>query len=532
MEIEALKKIDKQNLPSSINLKLDMLINELETDASYAADEIIVLGEEILSQLAAFGFAVYLNQKEQKDFFNDKLIDLFSTSSGHTNAGVYYFLAKNMLEDVKGDDVKKLNPFLNNINIEHLSKLRNEVMHGFFVLPPERNKKEALNIANVLEEMSAKNLFDCQWGGFHFLTDNSFNGNWQLTNNNWSQFSKCYSFSKRAARIEREFSNDFANEEAIFIDSKKEELTNLNREILFYLSSKNEGAIGVWHLPDHQDGIAAYRSIVQALNKSSEYLPVFYSAHEDGTSYSKEFLIDKLGKQLFDDTKDEKYLKNTFLKKLGNQIFAEKNIVKDSKVIKKDEPLVKSKKRPIAIISNIHIALFNQNHLLSLVNDLHRAQILLIAIGEHYHYLDRFFNKTIPLPKITHIPSEVEWKKSLRNYLRFKGPSDEIKSEVPEVEKLRGIIATMCKELTDKKTIVARHFADTHEQPIEFVHEAMAVLNPYFNHSKDEKIINFEEDKTDELYEFPIEIKESSQIFLSMGRRDIKLEYKHKTLSL
>ena len=60
------------------------------------------------------------------------------------------------------------------------------------------------------------------------------------------------------------------------------------------------------------------------------------------------------------------------------------------------------------------------------------------------------------------------------------------------------------------------------------MHECFAFLNPYFNSSSQE----FEKDVIDELYEFPEEIKESSQIFLSLGRRDIKLEYKHKVLSI
>ena len=41
----------------------------------------------------------------------------------------------------------------------------------------------------------------------------------------------------------------------------------------------------------------------------------------------------------------------------------------------------------------------------------------------------------------------------------------------------------------------------------------------------------FKEDELDELYGFPKTIEESSRIFLTLGRRDIKLEYKHKILS-
>ena len=54
----------------------------LEEEDSYAADELVELSEEILSQLAAIGFAVYLQQPNQKSVYNDFLINLF-TSDGN-----------------------------------------------------------------------------------------------------------------------------------------------------------------------------------------------------------------------------------------------------------------------------------------------------------------------------------------------------------------------------------------------------------------------------------------------------------------
>jgi restriction system protein len=41
----------------------------------------------------------------------------------------------------------------------------------------------------------------------------------------------------------------------------------------------------------------------------------------------------------------------------------------------------------------------------------------------------------------------------------------------------------------------------------------------------------FKQDELDELYGFPKKIEESSHIFLSLGRRDVKLEYQHKVLT-
>lgn len=58
------------------------------------------------------------------------------------------------------------------------------------------------------------------------------------------------------------------------------------------------------------------------------------------------------------------------------------------------------------------------------------------------------------------------------------------------------------------------------------MHEAFAILAPYFHEGKDE----FIKDEVDELYGFPKTIEESSHIFLTLGRRDVKLEYQHKVL--
>ena len=62
------------NLPPRLNQKIEAVQSE---EDAYAADELVELGEEILSHLAAMGIAVYLQQSKQKDVFNDFLISLF-----------------------------------------------------------------------------------------------------------------------------------------------------------------------------------------------------------------------------------------------------------------------------------------------------------------------------------------------------------------------------------------------------------------------------------------------------------------------
>ena len=153
------------NLPPRLIQKIEAVRSE---DDAYAADELVELGEEILSQLAAMGIAVYLQQAKQKEVFNDFLISLF-LSNGHAyNAGPLYRWAANMIKDAEGTEAELLKPFfwekddgkeILNKTIHHLAGLRNAVMHGFFVLPPERNREEAQNMEAILAQMSNAGLY-------------------------------------------------------------------------------------------------------------------------------------------------------------------------------------------------------------------------------------------------------------------------------------------------------------------------------------------------------------------------------------
>jgi hypothetical protein len=61
-------RITPSNLPPRLIQKIQAVQSE---DDAYAADELVELGEEILSHLAARGFAAYLQQAKQKSVFND-----------------------------------------------------------------------------------------------------------------------------------------------------------------------------------------------------------------------------------------------------------------------------------------------------------------------------------------------------------------------------------------------------------------------------------------------------------------------------
>ena len=502
------------NLPPRLTQKIEAVQSE---DAAYAADELVELGEEILSQLAAMGIAVYLQQASQKEVFNDFLISLF-LSNGHAyNAGPLYRWAANMIKDAEGEDAKLLKPFfwqikegkeVLNEEIHHLAGLRNAVMHGFFVLPPKRNREETKKMDLILEQMNHAGLFDKHFGTFHFVDAQGFKGHWNITYSDaWKNFSNCHAFGELAKRVSHEYSENFRAEEQTFASKKTapvSEVQNATHELL----EKGKGALVCWYSPGSKGGEEAYRSMVQSVSNEI-YLPIYYALHERGATFTSAFLTKELGNALYELTQKENARKEPikFLKNKDNSKFVTK--------------------KPVLILHDIHVALFNDNHLTLFFNELFDAGVPILCTAWMYPYLRRFFNQELLLDEQTKQITIESIEYSLNNYLRFKGPSIEQDDERSDYLLVKEIVKTIYQSLESNKSIVARRFADEHKYPIEYVHEAFSILSPFYTLEKEP----FKVDEVDELYGFPKTIEESSRIFLTLGRRDVKLEYQHKVLS-
>ena len=498
------------HLPPRLNQKIKAVQSE---EDAYAADELVELGEEILSQLAAMGIAVYLQQVKQKDVFNDFLISLF-LSNGHAyNAGPLYRWAANMIKDAEGEQALKLRPFfwqmkeekeVLNQEIHHLASLRNAVMHGFFVLPPERNREEAKKMEAILQSMEGANLFQTSFGSFHFIDQQGFNGHWNIsTVESWDLFDQHFPFGKLAERVAHEYADDFRKEENHFASEKCKSMSNVQLEVNNLLD-KGKGALVCWYQAENDQGLDAYRTAIQSLDKE-KYLPIYYALNANGATFTASFLEKEIGKALYQLTSDEKALKDPF-----KYLYAQKG---------------KLSKKPIVVLHDIHIALFSPNHLTNLFNTLYDLEVPIVATSSHYPYLKRFFNMQLALSE-KHTNSLEHVKLSLVNYVRFKGPSPEQETEKENFEVLKKIVYEIHEQLEKNQSVVARRFADENNYPIEFVHEAFAILSPFYQAEKEA----FKEDELDELYGFPKSIEESSRIFLTLGRRDVKLEYQHRVL--
>jgi len=500
------------NLPQPLQLKIQALQSE---EDAYAADELVELGEEILSHLAAMGIATYLQQSKQKDVFNDFLISLF-LSNGHAyNAGPLYRWAANMIKDAEGEEAARLMPFfweqkedgavVLNEKIHHFAGLRNAVMHGFFVLPPERNREETKRMEEVLEQIAGAKLFETHWGAFHFLDQTHFNGHWNIHEAEaWKVFEGCAAFGELASRIQHEYAASFHEEEVSFAKLPCIENAKISEQLKTFLSIKQKGAFVIWS-DDEEQGANVYRVAVQTVELAG-YQPLFFALHEKGASFTSSFLLYQLGAFLVQQTNDLKASKDP-LKYLKNN--------KEKLAFK-----------PAIVLHQLHISLFNPGHITTLFNELYALGVPIIATSMHYSYLKKFANQTSDERSFSNAATQEQIEWSLHNYLRFKGPNKEQAQELEAYNQLRKVLDQLFDALQKDKNVVARRFADQFQFPIEYVHEAFAILAPYFQEGKDE----FIKDEVDELYGFPKTIEESSHIFLTLGRRDVKLEYQHRVL--
>jgi hypothetical protein len=502
------------NFPPSILEKIAAVNAE---DPSYAADELVELAEEILQQIAAVGMLQYLNFAPQKEVYNDFLIQLFNSSGHDYNAGPLYRWAANMVKECpetrnsprfaffweKSGDKEVLSH-----KVHRLAELRNSVMHGFFVLPPERNLEEAAHIQNLLKDLADSDFFNLK-ADCHFYSEGGFTGNWNITNNaEWDKLMSDTAFGRLCERIVSEQQERFWTEGEMVFDKGDENL--VPGALKEFIKEKHQGAFALWvHPSDTTDADDLFAAAGSWLKSLQDTVFVGYALHDSGISYTGNFLMQRLLQVL-----------NTQNKALSKGKKAEDHI----KALRSEQ----NDKKVVVLIQNFHTALFSPLHVSKWTNFLFENNIVLVAVGHHYEHFNAFFNaQFLAEPKVM-LPSADVAKASLHNYLRFKGPSKEKLDEMADVVMLEEILQKLMAELTYGTHVYARRFSDENNYPIEYVHEIFALLHPWVKSRREA----FEEDRVDELYGFPSEMTEVTPIYLALGRRDVKLEYQHKVLSL
>ena len=517
MKNTELEKIHNNPLiPPRLN---DLITEVLDEDPAYVADELVELSEEVLLQLSAIGISIYLDQSNQKDVFNDFIIDLFTIKSNSYNAGPLFKWTAHMIKDLKGNEVNLIKSFfwsedndknlVLNPDLMRLSELRNAVMHGFFILPADRNQAEAEHLASLLKAFIDKKLFKINPKiRYHFLcSDNDlfyFIGYWTIEPSKWIDYSKCGDFGKLSMKIQYETSEEYDLEQ-----QKKVQGFDNNKYIsqaIEFINNNDKGALGIFGRPN-QNFEEHFATLSNSLNTNDQVLTIFQSLEAIGVSFTADFLINRLVSKIAHSLGESKYSKNT------------KNALIQLRK--------KSKKKIIVVLNNIHIGLFNSGHILSLFSLFYENNIHVVAFGIHHPYLDQFFNSSIKDFNRPYHPDKKDWEIILNNYLRFKGPNSQI---ADQKEAYNLILKITQKAISDLESgfLVARQFADKNKFPMEFVHEVFDAISPYYINERE----SFKLDVIDELYDFPKKLTEASRVLFSLGRRDTKLEYQHKKLKI
>ena len=502
------------------------VLNEQE---AYAADELVVLAEEVLLQVTSVGIAHYLAHGDlHKEVYNDYLVQLF-TSAGHDhNAGPVYRWAANMVKDCPvltkspsyaffWESKEATEKEVLSSRVNRLGELRNRVMHGFFVLPPEENRKEAELLGELLEDAHLVGLWLRPSNeNVHFIQDAQFTGYFVLPDSNqWRLYAQAPTrFGRLAQRIVEEQDPGFwAQEEAALQHAYNEAVAPRMNEavnaLLNFVNNREQGAFAVWVHPQDPDADAYCAQIRQCLLERPQTRLLAYGLHDQGISYTGDFLMHRLIALLNPNNN----LGKSDKKKPADLLKAARSTTTD---------------RVIVLVNRVHLALFSPQHITSLHNILYENRIFLVAVGHHYEHFNRIFHAAHQVEHRAVLPTETESRSALRNYLRFKGPSHERNEDHVAVNLLEEILDKLLKALAGGEEVYARRFADAHHFDMEYVHEIFALVHPWLHSDRKP----FEEDVLDELYGFPSTMTEVTPIYLALGRRDLKLEYQHKTLRL
>ena len=485
-------------------------------DDALAADELVVLGEEILLHLAALGMAAYLAQERQQAALNDFAADLFLSDGHQFNAGPIWRWAAHMVRQAEGPQAAALQPFfwkdgVLEPDVHHAAELRNMVMHGFFVLPPETNREEAAKLCALLDRIGEAGLFSDVAEDFHFIDRDAsaavgFSGRWTAltAEGDWERLGRCGAFGTKTGRVALEFGGGFLDGERSAVEAVTPDEAAVER-----LSARDlgdEAAVLLAHRPE-DDGMGLHAAGIGALGAQG-FEVVHFRIDPSGAAFTRDFVSRTLmGKAMAEGVKVKS--------KRGFDWYVK---ARKSGAIS----------QPWAVaVHGVHWATGHPDHLLNLLPELREAGIPVVATGWPLEEVaGRFLH--MESAGVPVLPDEAKAKVLLQNRVRFRGPDPDRPEDREAHAQLAAILDAVVDGVRADGEVVARRFADRHGHPIEFVHEAMSALTACLRMERRA----FEPAEFDPLYDFPKEMNESAQIYMALGRHDLKLEYRHRVLTI
>jgi hypothetical protein len=511
---------------SNTRIKSKML-DVCDEDMHYVADELLLLSEEILSQISAYGVCLYLVKggNIQSEQNNDYILHKLFLFDGHQNAGPVFNETCKIIKGIQSNlsseefEIFDSNSSIN-IELKKLAAFRNALMHGFFVLPADKNKELIIKIKALLEKKLILNAITNKFN-YHFWNDEGFTGHWRINEQKkeWDKLAlnKYTLFDKLASRSKEEL-HSYAFVNAVRLKAEIELDDEYKNKLTDFIFSETppdsetppyfkESLFVSFHSKDWEKQDEFYECAFNFLNERSDLKIISYSIDSEGIGFTSYLMFHQL------------------LKGLGLQTDVnepKKKIISEVKKLKNNE-----KKELLILINNIHLVPFASDHITSQMKFFKESKIHFIGIGQEYEHLNSIFSQKVDLrEKQNEIPNETEIDQLIKNHTRHRGPFE----NENDYTNLKNIIRLICEILQSNQPVIARQLADEQKTDIEMINEALYVLYPYFKYEQIGEDNKYKKDELDELYGFPKTQTETSSIFLTLGRRDIELEYKHKIL--
>lgn len=535
--------------PSRINSLIDEVNRETP---EYLADELLLLSEEILSQVSAYGVCLYLQHGGdlQTEKNNDYILHELFLNEGHQNAGPVFYRVRGIIQELSPENSKNDHVLSEkqkdlfdgeseiNKNLQELASFRNALMHGFFKLPASRNLEIISEIYDILKRLNEEfSIFDLK-ADFHFWKKDGFTGHWYIGEDDtgWDSLAgnNFTLFEQLAGRAKHELhSPDFVKAVSVCHEPKVELEKKENLEG-FISSDFKESLYVQFHPRDNKQQEDFYTNAYTLLSQKRDVELLSYTIDENGIGYTSFLLLTRLVSfltpiktKLIQDLNDEKKLKGL---KLSNE--KSKNKLKDKfeSLINDIGKLAKERIKLVILINNIHLVPFASDHITSLMKFFKESGIHFIGIGWEYEHLNSIFSQKLDLRKdrkeTNAIPDDKELTQLIKNHTRHRGPYEKEDGRTD----LNRTIQIISDRLKDQKPVIARQLADEESLDIELINEALYILYPYFKYVQSGEGSEYIKDDLDEHYGFSKTQTETSSIFLTLGRRDIDLEYKHKIL--
>lgn len=514
------------------NLKFNKRIQEKMTDVlnvelQYAAVELSELSEEILNQVSALGICLYLKKTDYNhtERYDDYILHNLFLSEVHKNAGPIFKTVCDAIMDVTEASENHFDEIFDsksdlNIALASLSVFRNALFHGFFVLPPEKNLEIILQINDILLQLIKIGVFNYS-ADYHFYGDNGFTGNWHIKDEQaeWEKLFGDNGFGQLAKKSYKElYTDDFIKRKSKehvkkFVQDTEEKINkfiNQNEKDSKEGSVFHESLLVTYHPEDENSQEDFYENIYDFISKKGNVEILAYTIDAQGIGYTSYLLLRKLCEKL-----KFRIPKKDIKKEIKNHL---QELQKD-----KDYKFV-------ILLNNIHLVPFAPDHLTALFSFFKECKIHFIGIGQEFEFHVSIFKNIIkPLGDKNILPDQNLLDELFHNYTRHQGPFE----NEPFYLDLWLVLQEICNRLKiNHQPIVARRLADELKLNIELIHEAFYILYPTYKFNNTSSASKFELDKVHELYGYPETQTETTSIFLTLGRRDIDLEYKHKILGV